>query len=208
MEVILREDYPSLGHIGDKVSVKSGYFRNYLAPKGIAVEAQSANAKRLAHVISGIMAKRAKKKSEAEEFAKTLKETKLEFILKLGAGGKSFGSITSREIEAAFKKEKIEINRKQIRLPEPIKSVGTHTVDIKVHAEVMAPVTITVVAEKKREAAPAGEGVAAGEPGPRGKGRKPRAAAGGKGGSSRSKKASEGETNASDSSSEKGEASE
>lgn len=200
MEVILREDYPSLGHVGDKVSVKAGYFRNYLAPKGIAIEAESANAKRLAHAVRGIMAKRAKKKEEAKEFAKKLQEKPIEFTLKTGTAGKSFGSITSRDIEAAFKKENIEINRKQIKLLEPIKSAGSHSVDVKVHAEVHATITVNVIAEKKREAAPTGEEALGGQ---KGRGRKPRG--GGAGGGARGprgKKASAESSDRSDSSTE------
>ena len=205
MEVILREDYTSLGHIGDKVSVKAGYFRNYLAPKGIAVEAESSNAKQLGHVLRGIMAKRAKKKDEALEFAKKLQGLSLVFVLKLGTGGKSFGSITSRDLEAAFKKENVDVNRKQIRLPEPIKSAGSHTVDIKVHADVIAPVTISVVSEKRRE--PVAEQNAAdagGEAGQKGRGRKPRSA-GPRGEKRGAKKASEGDSDESNSTSEQSE---
>lgn len=144
MNVILQEDYPSLGYIGDLISVKPGYARNFLIPRGIAVDASSSNGKLLKHRMDGIHAKRANKKAEAEAFGKRLQELKIEFTLKVGEQGKSFGAITARDIEGFFKKEGIDLNKKQIRLYEPLKSAGEYKVEIKLHSEVTMPVSVLV----------------------------------------------------------------
>lgn len=147
MNIILKEDYPSLGYIGDLVAVKPGFARNFLLPRGIAVEASSRNGKLLNHKLDGIRAKRSKKKAEAEVFAKSIEAASVEFVLKAGQAGKSFGAITARDIEAALKKQDIEINKKQIRLLEPIKSSGTYSVEVKVHAEVVAHLPVKITTE-------------------------------------------------------------
>ena len=156
MEIILVENFPSLGYVGDRVSVKPGYARNFLFPRKIAVEVSSRRARTLKHVLAGVDAKRIKLRKEAEEFATRLKQVRLDFTLKIGGAGRSFGAITARDIELALKAQEILVNRKQVRLPEPIKTVGTHQVEIKLHSDVHAPITISVIADNTR-AAPKGE---------------------------------------------------
>lgn len=146
MEVILREDYISLGYIGDTVRVRRGFARNYLIPRGIAVEASSANERALTHKLSSIMAKRIKKKAEAEAFGKVLEQVTVEFTLKVGAKGKSFGSVTTRDIEASLKALGYEIDRRQIRLAETIKGPGVYKVEVKLHSEVAVGVQVKVIA--------------------------------------------------------------
>ena len=99
VDVILIEDFPSLGHIGDMFKVKPGYARNFLIPRGIAVDASSTNGKLLKHKQAGIQAKRAKLKIQAEEFGKKLSSQPLKFTLKAGESGKAFGAITAKDIE-------------------------------------------------------------------------------------------------------------
>ncbi len=155
MDVILMKDYPSLGYMGDRINVKGGYARNFLFPRGIAMEARSSSAKQLEHLVKGILARRAKMKKDAEEFGAKLKALKVEFTLKIGEQGKSFGSVTARDIELALQRDhEIVVNRKQIRLPEPIKHSGVFPVDVKIHAEVVVPLTVEVhfEAPKKVEA--------------------------------------------------------
>jgi large subunit ribosomal protein L9 len=146
MEVILREDYISLGYIGDTVRVRRGFARNYLIPRGIAVEASSQNERALTHKLGSIMAKRIKKKAEAEAFGKVLEQVTVEFTLKVGAKGKSFGSVTSRDIEASLKALGYEIDRRQIRLAETIKGPGVYKVEVKLHSEVTVGVQVKVIA--------------------------------------------------------------
>jgi large subunit ribosomal protein L9 len=146
MEVILREDYISLGYIGDTVRVRRGFARNFLIPRGIAVEATSGNEKQLKHKLSAIVAKRIKKKAEAEAFAKVLGQVTVEFTIKVGAKGKSFGSVTTRDVEASLKALGYEVDRRQIRINETIKGPGVYTVDVKLHSEVTVPVQVKVIA--------------------------------------------------------------
>ncbi|MFN4895255.1 MAG: 50S ribosomal protein L9 [Pseudomonadota bacterium] len=146
MEVILREDYISLGYIGDTVRVRRGFARNFLIPRGIAVEATSGNESQLKHKLSAIVAKRIKKKAEAEAFAKVLGQVTVEFTLKVGASGKSFGAVTSRDVEASLKALGYEVDRRQIRINETIKSPGVYAVDVKLHSEVTVPVQVKVIA--------------------------------------------------------------
>jgi large subunit ribosomal protein L9 len=146
MEVILKEDYISLGYIGDTVRVRRGFARNFLIPRGIAVEASSGNERQLKHKLSGIISKRIKKKAEAEAFAKVLGQVTVEFTLKVGAKGKSFGSVTTRDIEASLKALGYAVDRRQIRISETIKVPGVYTVEVKLHSEVVVPVNVKVIA--------------------------------------------------------------
>jgi large subunit ribosomal protein L9 len=146
MEVILREDYISLGYIGDTVKVRRGFARNFLIPRGIAVEASSGNERQLKHKLSAIVAKRVKKKAEAEAFAKVLGQVTVEFTIKVGAKGKSFGAVTSRDVEASLKALGYAVDRRQIRINETIKGPGVYTVEVKLHSEVTVPVQVKVIA--------------------------------------------------------------
>lgn len=146
MEVILREDYISLGYTGDTVKVRRGFARNFLIPRGIAVEATSGNESQLKHKLSAIVAKRIKKKAEAEAYAKVLGQVTVEFSIKVGAKGKSFGAITSRDVEASLKALGYTVDRRQIRINETIKGPGVYAVDVKLHSEVTVPVQVKVIA--------------------------------------------------------------
>lgn len=149
MKVLLKENYPKLGYVGDTIEVRPGYARNYLLPRGIAVEAGSRSAKQFAHVLSGILVRRTKLKVEAEAMASRMQSITLEFVLKVSEGGKSFGAITSRDIEAALKEKGYAVERRQIRLQEPLKHAGKFSVEVKLHAEVSALVPVVIEAENK-----------------------------------------------------------
>jgi large subunit ribosomal protein L9 len=148
MEVILREDFLTLGYVGDTVSVRRGFARNYLIPNGIAVEASSGNERQLKHKLSAIIAKRIKKKTEAEEFAKVLGQVTVELTLKVGTQGKSFGSITGKDIESKLKELGYNVDRRQIKLADPIRSAGSFEVEVKLHSEVSVGIQVKVEAEK------------------------------------------------------------
>src|ERR1700748_3672382 len=115
MEVILQSNFPTLGYVGDRVNVANGYARNYLIPRGIAVESSSKNDRQIAHLVASIDHKKAKLRSEAEEQAKKFESTVLEFKLKTGEAGKVFGSITSKDVESALKAKGFDVMRKQIK---------------------------------------------------------------------------------------------
>lgn len=160
MEVILQQNFPALGYVGDTVKVKPGYARNYLIPRGLAVEASSESQRYLKHVLSTISAKRLKLRSEAQSISERLEKVSLEFSIKLGAGGKSFGSISVRDIEAQLKEKGFELDRRQIRLLEPIRKAGEYKVQVKLHSEVHASVPVLVKGEAPAPiaAAEGGEG--------------------------------------------------
>lgn len=167
MEVILVADQPGLGYVGEKVKVRPGYARNYLLPRGVAVDANSASARQLKHIFDGINAKKARLKAEAEELKNKLEALNINFTLKLGEQGKSFGSVTSNDVENFLKNEGFEIHRKQIRLAEAIKSGGSFQVSVKLHSEVSANLTVNVKFD-----IPETKAVPQGEKKERGRGRK------------------------------------
>jgi large subunit ribosomal protein L9 len=154
MEVILQENYPALGYVGELVSVKRGYARNYLVPRGIAVEASSGNAKEFKHRLEMINRKRQRLLKSAQEQAKQIDGLILEFTLAVGQHGKSFGSVTIKDIETSLKAKGHQPDRKQIRLLEPIKAPGEYPLEIKLHSELSASITLRVLAEKVAPAKP------------------------------------------------------
>jgi len=147
MEVILQQDYTSLGYIGDRVRVKGGYARNFLIPRGIALESSVHNEKILRHKLGGINAKKVRMRAEAQELATKLEALKLDFTLRVGAAGRTFGSVTTRDLEAALKKEGYVLDKKQIILSEPIKKGGEHKISVKLHSEVFAHLTVSVMTD-------------------------------------------------------------
>ncbi|MCO6430011.1 MAG: 50S ribosomal protein L9 [Deltaproteobacteria bacterium] len=167
MEVVLQQDYPALGYVGDKIRVRPGYARNYLIPRGIAVELASRNAKQLRHRLTQIEAKRAKLKKAAEEYGKNFEGMILEFHLKIGEKGKSFGAVSVRDIENALKERNVQVDRKQIRLHDAIKAGGDYPVEIKLHSEVIVPITARVIVERLKSSTEKDE-----KPARKGRGRK------------------------------------
>jgi len=147
MKVILREDIKHLGKMGQVVDVADGYARNYLIPKGLVVEASAKNIKALEHEKRIIEEKAKKLINSAQDLASRLSSLTLIIKSKAGEEGKLFGSITTMDIAEALQKEGIEIEKKKILLGEPIKRLGSYTVNIKLHADISAPLNIQVVEE-------------------------------------------------------------
>jgi large subunit ribosomal protein L9 len=146
MQVILKENIDTLGHIGDIVKVAPGYARNYLLPKGLAVEATAKNAKELEHVKRQMAYRKDKALQSAKNLAAKLAETPIALQHKAGEEGKLFGSVTNMEIAAFLKAQGFDIDRKTILLTEPIKQVGEFEVTVKIHPEVSATIKVTVAA--------------------------------------------------------------
>lgn len=146
MKVILKENVENLGNIGDIVKVAPGYARNYLLPKGLAVEATEKNAKALEHVKRQMAYKKNKALESARNLAAKLAETVVTLSHKAGDEGKLFGSVTNMEIAAFLKDKGFDIDRKTILLAEPIKHVGEFDVTVKIHPEVSATVKVAVAA--------------------------------------------------------------
>jgi len=146
VKVILKENIDTLGHIGDIVKVAPGYARNYLLPKGYAVEATEKNAKALEHVKRQMAYKKDKVTEAAKLLLAKLEGLTVELVHQAGVEGKLFGSVTNMEIAAFLKEKGIEIDRKKIALSEPIKQVGEYTIPVKLHPEVTATLKVNIIA--------------------------------------------------------------
>jgi large subunit ribosomal protein L9 len=145
MKVILRRDVKGLGQEGDLKEVRDGYARNFLLPSGAATLADTGALKNWERH-RGEREDRAQQiRSEAQKIADRLSETKLEVAVKAGEKNRLFGSVTNREIAELLAKEGIEIDRHQIAVREPIKTVGEHRVTVNLHHGIEAQVVVTVV---------------------------------------------------------------
>lgn len=144
MNVILKENIEHLGHIGDIVKVAPGYARNYLLPKGLAIEATTKNAKALDHAKRHLEYKKNKTLEAAKQLAARLEGLTVALSHQAGEEGKLFGSVTNMELGEYLKAQGFEIDRKKIVLPEPIKHLGEFTAVVKIHPEVSATLKITV----------------------------------------------------------------
>ena len=147
IEVILREDVKSLGRAGDLVRVKPGYARNFLLPEGLAYEATEGNKKRIAAEGKARASRGQAERAEAERVAATLGAVTLTLVGKAGEEGKLFGSITPQDIAEALAKQGHEVDKRRIELEHPIKTLGHHTIGIRLPHEVRAEVRLSVVAE-------------------------------------------------------------
>ena len=147
MEVILREDIKTLGRAGELVRVKPGYARNYLLPQGLAYEATEGNKKRIAAESKARAVRGQAEKTAAERVAEALGAVSLTLSGKAGEEGKLFGSITAQDVADALAREGHTVDRRRIELEHPIKTLGDHTVVVRVHPEVHAEVRVSVVAE-------------------------------------------------------------
>jgi len=147
MEVILKEDVPKLGSRGDVVKVAEGYGRNFLLPRKLAIEANSANKAVIDQMKAASVRRSAKEKHEAESLAKQFEGLAVSFQRKSGENEQLFGSVTSSDIADALEKKSFHIDRRKIQLHEPLKSVGEFDVPVKLHKDV--PAHVKVVIEKE-----------------------------------------------------------
>ena len=145
MRVILKTEIRGLGRPGDVKDVADGYARNYLLPKGLAIEATGGELKHLAQERQAERTKKDRAHADAEELAKRVAATTLVFRLKAGEQGKTFGSVTTKEIADALARElRAPIDKTKITLHEPLRSLGIHTVEVKLLTDVRANVTVAV----------------------------------------------------------------
>jgi len=136
MKVILTKDLDNLGRAGALVDVKTGYGRNYLLPRNLAVLATAKNIRQLEHQKSGILARAAKEKQNMAAIAQKISAIEVKFTRKVGDQNKLFGSVTSKDVHEQLVAQGYPIERKQVHMPEPLKEVGTHEVEVKLHPEV------------------------------------------------------------------------
>ncbi len=147
IEVILREDVKSLGKAGEMVRVKPGYARNFLLPHGLAFEATEGNKRRIEAQTRARGVRDQAERTEAERFAAKLGGVTLTLTGKAGEEGKLFGSITAQDVADALAAEGHVVDRRRIELEHPIKTLGQHTVAVRLHPDVQAEVRVAVVAE-------------------------------------------------------------
>lgn len=148
MKVILLKDVKDLGMAGELVNSKTGYARNFLFPKGLAIEATPANLKQWEAEQKEIEDKKEKEKEEALELKAKIEKITVELKGKGGEGGRLFGSITSKDIADKLKKQyKLNIDKKKIELKDNIKTAGITNVDVRVYPEITANLKVNVVIE-------------------------------------------------------------
>ena len=144
MKVILADDVRGLGHRGDTVTVKPGFARNYLFPNGYAYEATEANVRRLAEQKKKYEEKTLHEKQGAEEVAKRMEGLTVVVSKKAGEGDVLYGSVTASDVADALAGKGIDVDRRRIEVAEPIKRLGSHTVHVRLHRDVVAELTVEV----------------------------------------------------------------
>ena len=150
MKVILLQDVKSLGKKGDIVEVSDGYARNFVLPKKVGVEATPKNLNDLKLKQQNDAKVAAEQLAEAKALAERLEKASITATLKLGEGGRAFGSIGTKEIADLVKKQlSLSVDKKKVLLREPIRGIGTSKVGIKLHPEVTAELTVNVIEENK-----------------------------------------------------------
>lgn len=144
MKVVLIKDLEGYGVFGDVISVKDGFARNYLIPRGIALPATEGNLKHVRSIISQKARKLQREKEKAQELAKKLEGLVVEITRQVGEKGKLFGSVTPQDIAQVLKEKGFDIDRKKVMLRNPIKDVGIYTVVLKLHPEVSVSIKVDV----------------------------------------------------------------
>jgi large subunit ribosomal protein L9 len=147
MEIILREDVDNLGKIGDIVKVRDGYGRNYLLPRGLAIEASRRNLRVLEHQKRLIAAKKERDQKQAQALGERLAALSVVVKARAGEEDRLFGSVTNLDIEKALSAQGVVVDRRKILLEEPIKQLGTYTVPVNLAGGVRGNVTVQVVRE-------------------------------------------------------------
>lgn len=149
MKVILKQSVPSLGKAGALIKVNDGYARNFLIPKGMAIEANEKNIKLFEHEKANILKKAAKEHKSAQDLADALSNVTIKIARKVGDQDKIFGSVTVKDIESALKEKGYDVNRKMIvhEHGEHIKSLGEFKIKIKLAADIETEVKLIVTGE-------------------------------------------------------------
>jgi large subunit ribosomal protein L9 len=145
MKLVLTQDVPKVGKVGDVKEVADGYARNYLLPRGVAVEATSAQLKRLQEQRVQEKKREDKNRAELQVLADRLKVATVSFAMRVGEGGKLYGSISSKDVGDALEEQaKIVVDRRHVELEEPIRTLGTHQVAVHVASDLRPMVTVVV----------------------------------------------------------------
>jgi large subunit ribosomal protein L9 len=151
MEVILKEDVNKLGSRGDVVKVAEGYGRNYLLPRKLAIIANEGNKAVIAQMKAAAVRRSAKEKSQAEDLAKQFEGLSVSFTRRSGEHDQLFGSVTSSDIAEGVAKKGLNLDRRQIQLHDPLKTLGEFTVPVKLHKDVTAHLKVVIEKEAVAE---------------------------------------------------------
>ncbi len=148
MKIVLRSDVANLGRKGDLVDVADGYARNYLVPRGLAIQATRGITRQADAMRRSRQIRDTREREGAEGTARQLAAQRIEIVARAGEGGRLFGSVTAADVaEAVEAQTGVHIDRRRLHLGEPIKSLGVHEVPLRLHAEVEVPITVEVVAQ-------------------------------------------------------------
>jgi large subunit ribosomal protein L9 len=154
MKVILQENVDGVGNLGDLLDVKDGFARNYLLPRRKALEANPRNVKAFEHAKRIMGQKAEKEKLEIESVSKKISAVSLTIPVQVGKDDKLFGSITVKDIAEGLADQGFPVDRRKIQLAHPIKELGTHPITVKLHRDVTATISVTVVKKQGSEASP------------------------------------------------------
>jgi large subunit ribosomal protein L9 len=144
IQVVLQHDVENVGKSGDLVKVRPGFARNFLLPRELAVPATTAQVNRIEHEKAVAVAKGEKVKKEARELATKLSALEIKIVRAVGEDDRLFGSVTAKEIEAAYKAKGFPIDRKKMQLAEPIKQLGSFEIPLKLLPEITATLKVEV----------------------------------------------------------------
>jgi large subunit ribosomal protein L9 len=147
IQVILQQDVDKVGKSGELIRVRPGFARNYLLPRELAVTATTAAVHRIEHERAVAIARAEKAKREAQASADRLSALAITIVQKAGEDGRLFGSVTTKDLEAALKAQGVTIDRRKIHLPEAIKAVGSYQIPVKLVSDVSAILKVEVVAK-------------------------------------------------------------
>lgn len=146
-EVLLIKPIEGLGAEGDQVKVRAGYARNFILPRKIGVPVTQGNRRQIEALKTRRAQREATELSLAEELAKKLEKANIAFAVKTGEGGKMFGAVTAADLHAKLVEAGLEVEKKRVHLTPPVKTLGKHTANIKLHADVNVELTFDVVSE-------------------------------------------------------------
>lgn len=148
IKVILQQDVPSLGQAGDVKQVAPGYFRNYLLPRGLAVEASKAQMRSLQTSASTQAAQQARARERTDSRARHIQDITVTIPVRLGEQGRIYGSVTNKDIATALQEQAgLKVDRHKIELAEPLRSIGTHSVEVRLEHGVEARLRVDLVPE-------------------------------------------------------------
>jgi large subunit ribosomal protein L9 len=145
MQVILRKEFETLGKVGDVVTVKPGYARNYLIPGGIAYPANKSSLARLENEKKTLQLRDLKERRKAGDLRAKLDGMRLIAMVNVGEDDRMFGSVTSADVAELIKERNIEVDRRKIQLVEPIKHLGEYNIDVRLHRDVVVTIKVDVV---------------------------------------------------------------